>query len=135
LDQVVPEGALMLRTDFSDDAAWESICAAAARESADGFRASVNCVSDRQYNGLTVDRLLSTLAEGTHSFIFVVDRVALTHPERPILVVDLYAEPGRTFRVIPEAMWGVENNLSLSNMDFHEFADCVGPDGIFRGLS
>jgi hypothetical protein len=31
-------------------------------------------------------------------------------------------------------MWGVENNLSIANMDFEEFADAVGPDGIFRGF-
>jgi hypothetical protein len=28
----------------------------------------------------------------------------------------------------------VENNLSLANMDFHEFADNVGADGVFRGF-
>jgi hypothetical protein len=29
---------------------------------------------------------------------------------------------------------GVENNLSLANMDFDEFADAVDADGVFRGL-
>jgi hypothetical protein len=31
-------------------------------------------------------------------------------------------------------MWGVENNLSVANMDFHEFADNVEDDGVFRGF-
>jgi hypothetical protein len=31
-------------------------------------------------------------------------------------------------------MWGVGNNLSLANMDFHEFADNADPDGVFRGF-
>jgi uncharacterized protein DUF6924 len=31
-------------------------------------------------------------------------------------------------------MWGVENNLSLANMDFEEFADSVDADGVFRGF-
>jgi hypothetical protein len=31
-------------------------------------------------------------------------------------------------------MWGVENNLSLANMDFAEFADATDPDGIFCGF-
>jgi hypothetical protein len=38
------------------------------------------------------------------------------------------------FRVIPSQMWSVENNLSIANMDFFEFADAVGDDGIFRGF-
>jgi hypothetical protein len=35
------------------------------------------------------------------------------HPERSLLVADLYNEPGQTFRVSPRQMWGVQNNLSL----------------------
>jgi hypothetical protein len=46
----------------------------------------------------------------------------------------LYTEPGRTFRVIPGEIWGVENNLSLANMDFAEFADSTDRDGLFRGF-
>jgi hypothetical protein len=28
----------------------------------------------------------------------------------------------------------IENNLSLANMDFEEFAEAVDPDGVFRGF-
>lgn len=31
-------------------------------------------------------------------------------------------------------MWGVENNLSLANMDYADFAANVDPDGILRGF-
>jgi len=51
-----------------------------------------------------------------------------------VLVVDLYDEPGRSFRVVPQEAWSVENNLSISNMDFEEFADSVDADGVFRGF-
>ena len=27
-----------------------------------------------------------------------------------------------------------ENNLSIANMDFREFAESVDPDGVFRGF-
>ncbi|WP_376771528.1 DUF6924 domain-containing protein [Actinomadura alba] len=37
-------------------------------------------------------------------------------------------------RVIATEFWSIENNLSLSNMDFHEFADAVDEEGIFRGF-
>jgi hypothetical protein len=49
--------------------------------------------------------------------------------------MDLHREPGRTFRVIPSEVWGIENNLWLANMEFAEFADSVDPDGIFRGFA
>ena len=48
--------------------------------------------------------------------------------------MDLLGEPGRTFRVIPSEIWGVENNLSIANMGFEEFADAVDSDGVFRGF-
>lgn len=59
--------------------------------------------------------------------------MALTDPESPILVVDLSHEPGRTFRVIPGEIWGVENNLSIANMDFEEFADSANGSAIRPG--
>jgi hypothetical protein len=129
------EHSLVLRTDFSDDAAWEALCAAIQEPSEEGFKAFVDCISDPAYAGLTVKQLVALSAKGSDcSFVFVADRTALSDPERPVLVVDLYDEPGRTFRVIPREMWGVENNLSIANMDFHEFADHAEPDGVFRGF-
>lgn len=32
----------------------------------------------------------------------------------------------------PLSLWGIENNLSIANMDFDEFADAVDEDGVFR---
>ena len=128
------KNALVLRTDFSDAAAWEAMCAA-IREPVGEFRAYVDFVSDPAYAGITTEQLLSLLPPGAHhTFIFIVDRLALSHPDQPILVVDLYTEPGRTFRVIPSEMWGVENNLSIANLDFAEFAESTDHEGIFRGF-
>lgn len=127
--------SLLLRTDFSDDAAWTALCEAVQVPSEDGFQARVDCISDLAYDGLTVEQLVALAAKGgDHTFAFIVDRVTLTNPERAVLVVDLYHEPGRTFRVIPRQMWSVENNLSIANMDYDEFADSADPDGVFRGF-
>jgi hypothetical protein len=129
------EHSLVLRTDFSDDAAWNALCAAMQEPSDGGFRAFVDCISDPAYAGLTVDQLVALPPEGTgRSFVFIADQVTFTDPKWPVFVVDLHAEPGRTFRVIPREMWGVENNLSIANMDFYEFADKAEPDGVFRGF-
>jgi hypothetical protein len=127
--------SLLLRTDFSNDAAWAALCKTVQVPSEDGFVASLNFLGDAVYAGLTVKQLLALKPKKSgYYFIFIADAKCFKSPEHPILVVDLNREPGRTFRVIPSAMWGVENNLSISNMDFHEFADNADPDGVFRGF-
>lgn len=80
--------ALVLRTDFSDDAAWEAICGA-IEEPVGEFRAYVAFVNDREFEGVTADRLASLIAPGAYrSFVFIVDRLTHSHPDHPILVVD-----------------------------------------------
>ena len=127
---------VLLRTDFSNDAAWAALCKAAQAPSEEDFQANIDCVSDRSFDGLAVEQVVSLARNGSsHSFAFVADRLTIADPERPILFVDLADGPGRTFRVIPSQMWAVENNLSLANMEYSEFADNVDPDGVFRGFS
>jgi len=132
----------MLRTDFSDDAAWTRVCKEASAPVFDGtaatedmpFRASLDCVDDRRYEGLTAADLTQLSPTSPDlSVIFVVDATTLSDPEHPILVVDLLDEPGRTFRVIPHEMWAVQNNVSLGNVFFSEFADSADADGVYRG--
>ena len=126
--------ALVLRTDFSDDIAWQLICES-IRDPGGEFKAYVNFLNDRQYEGITPEQLLDIIPENyEHSFIFIVDQVAISNPENPILVIDLYDEPGQAFRVIPSETWGIENNLSIANMDFSDFANAVEQDGVFRGF-
>ncbi|HKU13598.1 MAG TPA: hypothetical protein VJQ52_04330 [Steroidobacteraceae bacterium] len=126
--------SLVLRTDFSDESSWRSICAAIQAPVGD-FMAYVECVSDPAFAGITASDVVSRVPKGWgHSFLFLVDGVALSSPERAVLVVDLYEEPGRSFRVVPHEAWGVENNLSIANMSFSEFADAADPDGVFRGF-
>lgn len=69
-----------------------------------------------------------------HRFVFLVDNVTISDPETPLVALDLLHEPGRWFRVVPAEMWSVENNLSIANMDFFEFAEAADPDGVFRGF-
>jgi hypothetical protein len=96
-----------LRTDFTDDAAWVAVCDAIREPNEDEFRAFVDCVSDSRYAGLTAEQLVTlSPQDGERSFAFLVDQRTLADPEHPVLVVDLYAEPGRTFRVIPREAWG-----------------------------
>jgi hypothetical protein len=38
------------------------------------------------------------------------------------------------FRCIPSELWGVDNNLNISNMDWEDFSGAAGEDGVFRGF-
>lgn len=128
------ENSLVLRTDFSDDAVWEAICDA-IQKPVGGFQAAVDCVSDRRVEGVTAEQLPSLIGDDSdHCVVFVVDQRTVADPERAVLVVDVLDEPGRSFRVIPAAMWSVENNLAIANMDFEEFVDAIDEDGVFRGF-
>lgn len=128
--------SLLLRIDFTDDQAWNRLCDAIQEPSKEGFIAYFEYVNDLSYEGLTLKELTDAAINGEKqlSYICVADRVTLTASEQPILVIDCYDQPGRTFRVIPSEVWSVENNLSIANMDFREFADSCDSDGIFRGF-
>ena len=91
-------------------------------------------VSDPAFDGATVEHITELGIQAGHRFAFVADQRALSDSEHPLLVVSFRDEPGRTFRVIPSAVWGVENNLSIANLGFEEFADAVDDDGVFRGF-
>ncbi|MBB4634277.1 DUF6924 domain-containing protein [Longimicrobium terrae] len=129
------DDSLVVRTDFSNAAAWDAI-RSAIDEPAGEFKAYVEWISDPGYDGLTPEQLRPFAPAGSGiNYLFIVDQITITHPEHPVLVLDLSAEPGRTFRVVPSALADVENNLSIANMEFADFADSVEPDGIFRGFS
>ena len=125
--------SLVLRTDFSDDATWQRICDA-IQQPAGEFQADVECVSDPAFDGVSKEQLVTAGSDSYRTFVCVVDRMTITHPEHLVLIVSLASEPGRHFRTPPALMWGVENNLSLGNLDFADFADNVDADGVFRGF-
>jgi hypothetical protein len=127
------KNTLLLRTDFSDETLWERLCTV-LQEPFGEFQAYVTPVSDAAFERASVDEVGELAREASHSFVFIADREALANPEHPVLVLDVAQEPGRTFRVIPRQAWAVENNLSLANMDFEEFADAADTDGVFRGF-
>ena len=54
--------------------------------------------------------------------------------EHLLLTIDLYDEPGRSFRVPPRWFSDISANLCLANLDFCEFADAVDESGIYRGF-
>jgi len=128
----------VIRTDFEDEDAWKAVCElirAPVHICGDTFYASVDFLENRDLRNLTGEELLTRVPEGyVHSFLFVVDTVTLRSPEFPVLVIDLFAERGRTFRAIPSEIAAIVSNLSIADLSFFEFADEVDEDGVFRGF-
>ena len=131
---VEAESTPVIRTDFSDQAAWlATVRETVARHGL--FRANVRIMDDRSFDGVAREDIPARLPPGAdHLFIFIVDSLTIAHPEHPLLVVDLYDAARPAFRAIPSEIGSIETNLSLANMDFREFAESADTDGIFRGF-
>ena len=128
------ENAVLIRTDFSDESAWKKLKAAAS-EPPDPFIFTMEIVDDHANNGATVGQLMEALPEDyPHSFMVIADNVAISQPDHPLLVVDLLEEPGRQFRAVAAQVASIDNNLSIANMGFEEFAALVDETGVFRGI-
>lgn len=141
-------GALIVRTDFTDDGAWDRVCEEATQEyGPDGFCANVEPFSDPGWAGAAWEAVKAAVPENSEgsSVLFIADSVTFASPEHPILVVSLADTflsvdefpdvTGETpFRCIPSALWSVENNLNLANLDWEDFAGAADDDGIYRGF-
>lgn len=147
---------LLIRTDFSDDTAWHAIRTsvmavpselsagieamqamnAAAEVDTAGYGqpvAFVNIVDDPENANRPMEEVME-LANKNDTCLFLVDAETISNSDHPVLVVDLSGQLGRTFRIVPSEVWSVASNLSIANMDWEDFADNVGPDGVFRGF-
>ena len=130
----------VVRGDFTDDVAWERIKEKIVEPTAEGFGADVEFVEDRSLAGLDEAAIAGGYPRAypdgyRHPVLFVVDAVAVSTTEQPVLAVNLNAGVGAgPFRTLPGQVQAVQNNLSLANMDYAEFAAAVDADGVFRGF-
>lgn len=129
-----PDASLLVRTDFTDDAAWEMLVDDANLPyGEDGFSAYFSCISDRAFDGMSVDDL--ERVDGDALVVFAADRYSMVGDERTLIVVGRRMDAGRSFRVVLQEAWGPENNLRLANMDFADFSRATDPGGVFRGFA
>lgn len=136
----LPSRSVVVRAWFGEDIAWRRLVEAAETPSEEGFLANVEFIDDAAFNGLNSERL-KELQLDRANVSFIADRTTLTDPEMPILAVlvnsfDWGVDDSKLlpFRVIPSELWSVENNIDLANMDWWDFSENVGSDGIFRGF-
>ncbi|MEM0915190.1 MAG: hypothetical protein AAGK09_11340 [Planctomycetota bacterium] len=148
------ESTPLIRTDFSDDETWAKVCQAVTipvedagfgmfksmmamvgQDVGEGLQADVTAIDDRAFEGMMAEALLAALPEESgQAILLVADRQTIQSADHPILIIDLIQSPGRSFRSIPSEIQTIENNLSLANCDWEDFANNVDSDGIYRGI-
>jgi len=130
----------VVRANFSNDDVWERVKQEIAEPTVEGFGADVEFVEDRALDGLGEAAIAARYPrayphEYRHPILFVVDVLAISRPEHSILVVNLNAGVGvGPFRTLPDQVQSIQNNLSLANMDYLEYARSTDADGVFRGF-
>jgi len=129
----------LVRTDFSDDAAWKKVCKEATKE-INGCAAYLDFIDDKAFLGLDPKKIKSAIPKDyNHLLIFFADQKTFSEVNKTLLCIELGPESKyRSFRVAMKAMWEVENNLSIANMDFEDFVDpeqkALDIDGVFHGF-
>ncbi|WP_433652884.1 DUF6924 domain-containing protein [Micromonospora zamorensis] len=127
--------SLVLRTDFTDDTAWEAVKAALRTWEGED---SATFVSDPKYKGVSLHELVdadnAASQDDRLTYLFLADATTMADVERPLLALDLADEPGRTFRVPPRWYTDVSTNLTIANMDFAEFANAIDRSDTYRGF-
>jgi hypothetical protein len=152
-----------LRTDFSNDAAWELVVAEVTKEvdfddgDPDAFRdggysyaPNIAVVEDRSLDGASAGAISALWDRGRGvGEVLLADaqsmREAASGDGRTVVYVDLSVTEqveeefgdtyGRAFRCVASEVASIEANLSISNMDFSEFADYADDrGGVFRGI-
>jgi Domain of unknown function (DUF6924) len=139
--------ALVIRTDYSDDATWRLVVAI-LRQPHNGFVSSCHFVDNPAWEGAGVEEVLAALPENPPEAVFLAD-AATMWSEHTLLAVntalfygnddgDYDADDGVTlrFRLLPAAVAEMHANLAVADMDFFGFwqsARC-DPHRIHRGF-
>ena len=96
--------------------------------------------STTAYRDLSTEQLVA-LAAVDQELLFIADSKAVTEAEMPLLAVlpagaddEEPAQGHEELRVTAAHLAAVENNLSMATMDWEEFVDAAGKDGVFRGF-
>ena len=149
LSQLFVDGPMpLLRTDFTDDTAWSRIIDEVSRENEESYTANLEPISDTAFDGVTPQDLASAWPRDLHGYVILADQRSMEEAKadgKPTVAsVDRSASEedeeefgdvfGAAFRAESGEVASIEANLSLANMDFSEFAESVGDEGIFRGF-
>ncbi|WP_037957057.1 DUF6924 domain-containing protein [Streptomyces sulphureus] len=126
---------LLVRTDFTDDAAWTSLLETMHRpgvgydDPIEDFTDYVDTVDDPIFEGSSPEQLMALIhdshdeGEMTADLVMIADRTAMRDPDHRVLVTPLEGPVGYAFRIDPEPIGGMVANLAIGNMDIEDFMD------------
>ncbi len=141
-----------VRTDFTCATdQWEELCTLLVKPSEpDGFIANLAFINDISFDALSPAAVAQSLRNigCNQACAFIADAVTFSSPLKSVVCIELIhpdydandevvvlhdAHP-RLFRVVPSAVHVVENNLSIANCDWEDFAgEEGGMDMVYRG--
>ncbi|WP_067895031.1 DUF6924 domain-containing protein [Nocardia vaccinii] len=144
---VLPETAkaVLIRTDFSDQQAWEACRSAIDASAMAAFDVSieqdVEILDDPANRDITVEQLLAleSLQDTDHTFVMLADRETMASSEHPILFLDLFEDQrGATIRVASAQMGEAIGNVDNGNITIEDYAAAArraGDSAVFRGFA
>jgi hypothetical protein len=123
---------LLIRTDYSNEVNWRSL-KVIIQKPGENY-SEVEIINTKKLGSAKLEEIIELVQKTTqHTFMFIVDSITIKHPDKPILVVDLFSSPGQSFRIVASKLWSVINNLSIANMDFEDFIENIDNENIYRG--
>ncbi|MFG1808288.1 DUF6924 domain-containing protein [Streptomyces sp. NPDC049040] len=140
---------LIIRTDFSDETAWQAVCEESLRPWGDGdYEPHVHLVDDPVWAGATTDHVIAAVsADEDLSIVFLADRITMRNREHPLLAVAVLTRDecasdeefeayGGSLRTACASIHDIHANLSIANLDFADLAEAArnDPAGIFRSF-
>ncbi|MCS0603670.1 hypothetical protein NX794_20985 [Streptomyces sp. LP11] len=144
--------AVVIRTDYSDDAGWQRIAVGLRQPwGEDVSEPPCHLVDDPGWAGADADEVLAALPadphETLHDVVFLADGPSM-RGEHPLPAVstdpdmedrdDEFPGPGSTcrFRISPTAVAEMVGNLAIANMDYEDFSSSAHDDAqrIHRGF-
>jgi hypothetical protein len=135
---------LVIRTDFSDKAAWEAVRARLdAGHSQEHNAIAVDeqqllYVDDSAYAGLAPEQASSLVEEANdvwHEAIFLADGTTMSTADQTLLAVtspdDHDPDLPWTFRLKPESVVRINMMLSSGRLSFWEYLEDVDDNGVY----
>ncbi|WP_327686372.1 DUF6924 domain-containing protein [Streptomyces sp. NBC_00467] len=129
--------ALVVRTDYSDDAAWRAVVDLLHQPDEGGFEVRAHIVDDPAFAGAGPDEVMlcAVASDPMLEAVFLADATTMRE-ERSLLAVstrfealddedegDIVSEElGRQFRLLPQCVHLMHVNLAIGRSDFWEFA-------------
>lgn len=151
LGQVTEWDAVVIRTDYSNDGAWQKVTAGLRQPWGEGVESSWHVVEGPRWAGADADEVLAALPDhlpDLHDVVFLADADTMYGVQNSLLAVstdpDMRDEdheiPGlgftSRFRILPTAVAEMVGNLAIANMDYEDFSSSAhgDPHRIHRGF-